>query len=263
VLEAALFPQLDLPDPPDGFPYQVRHGDGYQIGFTRGYPFASVVVRRLAEDETATRVAEVRALLAGLGFERAAWVVSEAAEPDGVASRLRAEGLVPWEEKAEGLEARSRQMTLVTEPAPAPEGAVARQAESEEEFVTAFRVAQEAFDLSEQARRTFEERQAELWRWQQRFPDFRTFIAFVDGEIVGNASTVFGANAAYMMGGSVRADSRGRGAYRALVRARWDAAVERGIPALTVTAGSMSAPVLERLGFVTACWVDTLSDRFS
>ena len=30
--------------------------------------------------------------------------------------------------------------------------------------------------------------------------------------------------------GSVRAEMRGRGAYRALVRARWDAAVERGTP---------------------------------
>jgi hypothetical protein len=37
--------------------------------------------------------------------------------------------------------------------------------------------------------------------------------------------------------------------YRSLVRARWDYAVERGTPALTVQAGRMSRPILERLGF--------------
>jgi GNAT superfamily N-acetyltransferase len=43
--------------------------------------------------------------------------------------------------------------------------------------------------------------------------------------------------------------ARGRGVYRSLVRARWDHAVERGTPALTVQAGRMSRPILERLGF--------------
>jgi hypothetical protein len=66
-----------------------------------------------------------------------------------------------------------------------------------------------------------------------------------------------------MIGGSVRVDRRGRGAYRALVRARWDAAVERDTPALTVSAGAMSGPVLDRLGFATIGQGDVLSDRFS
>jgi hypothetical protein len=46
------------------------------------------------------------------------------------------------------------------------------------------------------------------------------------------------------------------------VRARWDAAVERGKPALTVGAGPMSAPILERLGFEHVGRIDTLIDRF-
>ena len=61
----------------------------------------------------------------------------------------------------------------------------------------------------------------------------------------------------------MREDARGRGAYRALVRARWDAAVERGTPALTVMAGSMSAPILDRLGFATVGEGDGLEDRFT
>jgi len=34
-----------------------------------------------------------------------------------------------------------------------------------------------------------------------------------------------------------------------MIRARWDLAVERGTPALTVQAGQMSRPVLESSGF--------------
>ena len=56
---------------------------------------------------------------------------------------------------------------------------------------------------------------------------------------------------------------RGRGAYRALVRARWDVAVERGTPALTVSAGAMSRPILERLGFVTVGFAHGLSDTLA
>jgi hypothetical protein len=58
----------------------------------------------------------------------------------------------------------------------------------------------------------------------------------------------------------VRPEARGRGAYRALVRARWDDAAERGTPALTVHAGALSRPILERLGFVTVGDVTCLLD---
>jgi GNAT superfamily N-acetyltransferase len=260
--EAALFPELDLPDPPEGHPFQVRKGDGYQLGFTKGNTFAMVFVRRLPGETLAACVSEVRTQLSAEGFERAAWIVSEAAEPAGVAADLEALGLVPWERDAEGFERRFASMALATEPAPPPDGVVARRVETFEEFVAAARVAQDAFDTAEADRKQFEDRQSEYWKWQQRYADFATFAAFVDGEIVGNASMIFGATAGFMIGGSVREDRRGRGAYRALVRARWDAAVERGTPALTVGAGAMSGPVLERLGFVTVGHGDVLSDRF-
>ena len=64
------------------------------------------------------------------------------------------------------------------------------------------------------------------------------------------------------MGGSAGAarDARGRGAYRALVAARWETAVELGTPALAIQAGAMSRPVLERCGFQALCSVLTLQD---
>ena len=55
-----------------------------------------------------------------------------------------------------------------------------------------------------------------------------------------------------------------RGVYQALIAARWEAAVARGTPALTVQAGRMSKPIVEKLGFVAVgeahLYVDTISD---
>jgi hypothetical protein len=48
-----------------------------------------------------------------------------------------------------------------------------------------------------------------------------------------------------------------------LVRARWDAAAGRGTPILTVGAGAMSRPILERLGFSIVGWRDSLIDELA
>lgn len=87
------------------------------------------------------------------------------------------------------------------------------------------------------------------------------FAALVDGRVAGTARAVDAPNAVALMGGVVLPDFRGRGVYRALVRARWDHAVARGTPTLVVQAGDMSAPVLDGLGFTRHCelrlWVDS------
>ena len=53
-----------------------------------------------------------------------------------------------------------------------------------------------------------------------------------------------------------------RGAYRALLRARWDDAVSLGTPVLITQGGSMSRPILERLGFEPVGHVHMLMDDF-
>jgi hypothetical protein len=63
-----------------------------------------------------------------------------------------------------------------------------------------------------------------------------------------------------LISGGVLANARGRGAYRALVRARWDDAVAAGQPALVVHAGAMSRPILERLGFQAVAEQEVLLD---
>ena len=57
-------------------------------------------------------------------------------------------------------------------------------------------------------------------------------------------------------------EARGRGAYRALVAARWRDAVARRTPLLVTQAGRMSRPILARLGFREVCEIRILVDRF-
>jgi hypothetical protein len=56
-------------------------------------------------------------------------------------------------------------------------------------------------------------------------------------------------------------EARGRGVYSSVVHARWQETVERGVPRMVVSAGPMSAPILERLGFRRLGQVRLLRDR--
>ncbi|HEU5213925.1 MAG TPA: hypothetical protein VFU30_00135, partial [Gaiellaceae bacterium] len=67
--------------------------------------------------------------------------------------------------------------------------------------------------------------------------------------LVGAAGATPSSRGMLLWGGSVLEEARGRGCYRALVRARWDEAVHRGTPALTVSANDQSSPALRKLGF--------------
>ena len=258
VRHAALFPESDLPDPPEGHPYRQHRGEGYVVGCFPGGTFASVSVQAFPADQVEQRVGAVRAVVIAEGFSKAAWVISEAARPEGLALLLQEFGMTLWDEPM--MERRFSQMALVAAPQIAAGGVEARRVETFAEFVSAQSVASDAFESTDQDRRAFERQAEELWEWQQRFPQFQTFVALSAGEVIGSASAIFGANAVYLIGGSVNEKARGRGAYRSLVRARWDAAAKRGTPALTVSAGAMSRPILERLGFITVGTADVLRD---
>ena len=91
---------------------------------------------------------------------------------------------------------------------------------------------------------------------------FVRYVAWVDGGPAGAASAAFGDVGAVLYAGSTRVSARGRGAYRALVRARWDDAQERGVPALVTWSGSMSEPILRRLGFLEVGRQRILRDAF-
>ena len=149
---------------------------------------------------------------------------------------------------------------VMTEP---PEGGPAagvevRPVDSPEQLVEAHWIARIGFgmepeddDLDEAARDL--ESQRELGTWV-------SYLAYVDGRPVAQAQATFTPHGVVMNGGSTLPDARGRGAYRALVRTRWEAAAERGTPALVTQAGAMSKPILERLGFHAVCEIRILLD---
>jgi hypothetical protein len=88
------------------------------------------------------------------------------------------------------------------------------------------------------------------------------YLAYLDGVPVATATATFTEWGAVLNAGSTRESARGRGAYRALVAARWEDAVARGTPALVTQAGAMSRPILERLGFREVCEIRIFLDEF-
>jgi hypothetical protein len=85
---------------------------------------------------------------------------------------------------------------------------------------------------------------------------------WMDGEIVCAGSANPMSEGLLLYGGATAPAARGRGAYRALVRARWDDAVALGTPALITQGGAMSRPILERAGFEAIGHVHILLDEF-
>jgi hypothetical protein len=86
---------------------------------------------------------------------------------------------------------------------------------------------------------------------------------WLEGEIVCTGTATPTEHGLLLYGGATLPRSRGRGAYRALIRARWDDAVALGTPALLTQGGSMSRPILERLGLERVGEVHMLVDACS
>jgi len=88
-----------------------------------------------------------------------------------------------------------------------------------------------------------------------------TFLAYVDSEPAGIGRSVYSDRGVFLIGGAVKPALRSRGVYRALVRARWDDAVERGTPAMITEAmPETSYPILKRIGFEEVAIIRRLED---
>lgn len=262
VCAAARFPLSEGPDPVPGLPIEKIREPGLTVVVLPGPTGGLVEARVLAPDGVEAALARSRALLRERGKTRSAWWVSEHAQPEGLAATLRELGLRPYDEPP--FEPRFAAMACVEPPEPGPADAEARPAATFDEYVAGIRLSDEIFELTEEDRRAWEEHEQTAFELQLsgRSPT-RSFVALAGGEVVGAAGALLGERFVNLIGGSVRSDMRGRGIYRSLVRARWDHAVERGTPALTVQAGKMSRPILERLGFEIVGWEQCLLDRFA
>jgi GNAT superfamily N-acetyltransferase len=249
-------PTLELPVPPT---WERIEQDGVVMVVTP-LPLAQIVDPvDVALEDIEAAVEAMRAIGRGRGKTVLGWWI--APEHDAYAPILEALGLV--NEDSPGFEAIENAMALVTPPLVSIYEAVeVKQVESLDEYAGAARVRAEAFQMPPHMREEMEEGLAKRFEEYQdpRNPG-RGFVALVEGRIVGAASAVAADAGVNLFGGSVLHEARGRGVYQALLRARWDFAVERGTPALTVQAGRMSKPIVERLGFVPVAAVRVFIDH--
>jgi hypothetical protein len=188
------------------------------------------------------------------GARIGSWWISEHSTPADLETRLLTHGLriVEADYLIDGL-------LLVTPPPAAQAGVEARPVATADEYAQAIEAQQDAFDMPPELRPDRAALLDEYALAQTNDIDV-LYAAWVDGRVAGAGRASFSPRGVHMSGGSIAPWAQGRGAYRALVRARWDAAVERGTPALSVSAGAMSAPILYRLGFEKVCAFRRIED---
>ena len=219
----------------------------------RTEPAWNVVQRlRLTPETIDSTIERVHAILAARGRTECSWEVGSSATPPGLVDQLRRRGMVDDDDPA------VIGMVLREEPPPAA-GVEARPVASFEEFREANAVAFAAFGSLPPSD---EPRERARYEEEAAAGHQRTFVAVMDGRIVGAGTSTYLDRAVTLNGGSVLPEARGRGAYRALVRARWEDAAARGTPVLITQAGRMSAPILLRLGFEEVARIHILVDRF-
>jgi GNAT superfamily N-acetyltransferase len=203
------------------------------------------------------RIDDVRAWYAERGRDRFCWVVGSSATPAGIADRLMARGAVPDPDDPVVVP-----MVLDREPPPGPPGIEVRRVERLDDYRRMQEIVWESFAIPADVQDAERARLAEAWAEAEADARSVRYLAYVDGDAVACGVLVrLAVGPPYLGGGATIPSARGRGVYRALVRARWDEAVRLGDPALIVQAGQMSRPVLERLGFRAGREIHTLVDR--
>lgn len=214
---------------------------------------ASTVQRqRFAADELDEVLAEVRVLLRERGRTKTQWEVGSEAQPPGLVSLLLDRGLTLDDDPV------AVALALTRAPPPPPPGITARRVQSYEEYEAARAVQWAAFNAP--AERIAEERRN--GRREYETAPRLAHAVWIDGELVSAGTCAPTPYGLALFGGATLPAMRGRGAYRALISARWSEARERGLPALLTQGGSMSRPILERLGFEPVGRVDMLLDEF-
>jgi hypothetical protein len=238
MLEYAEEPGLWIPLAP---PSELIEADGYAV-VTSLYS-ASVERVRLRPDEVERAVEEMRVMARKRSWSYVTWWLGELTEPRDLAERLLALGLAPDADEAE-----MTSYWIGRRPNGEPTVDVLR-VETADEFVAALELDWDVWDVPEPKRAGYRPVQRDAWPLLEGDGRLAIYVAYVDGRPVGFGRLVFAPVAGILMGGSTLPVARGQGVYTSLVHARWDATVARGVPRLAVSAGHMSGPILERLGF--------------
>jgi hypothetical protein len=223
----------------------------YTLCIGTGKKWNTVQRQRFPLEEVDAVIAEVRAALTERGRTQTQWEVGSSAPP-GLVEALLERGI------ARDKEPYAVALVLTHEPPPIAKGLTARRVETFEEYAAANAVQWEAFEMPEED--IAEARQLLPRRYRETVNVMHA--VWLDGEIVCAGTSAPTEHGFLLYGGATVRRARGRGAYRALNRARWDDAVARGTPALITQGGSMSRPILERLGFERVGEVHMLLDVF-
>jgi hypothetical protein len=217
--------------------------------------YGSATRPRFRRSSVDRRIAEVRAWFRDLDRERFMWMVGESATPHGLIDRLVQSGAEPDPDDPE-----SAAMLLDREPPAGPPDISVRRIASLEDYVASMQIVLEKAD-AETISRTMV-RAGQAWAEARDDDQMYTFLAWREDRPIAFGQIVWLTNGLPYLGGATTLSAeRSRGAFRALVRARWDEAVRLGRPILLVQAGQMSAPILERLGFRRTGRVWVLRDR--
>lgn len=198
---------------------------------------------------------EARSLLLTRGRTRAYWGIGSSAQPPHLVELLLQRGLVrDTDSYCSALVLRSEPMTY-----PAP-SLVAGPVERFEDYCAAREVQWAAFGVA--AEEIAEGRAMLGDRWKD---PARTLMhaTWLDREIVCAGECAATPHGLLLFRGATLPQARGRGAYRALIHARWREALANGTPTLVTQAGAMSSPILKRLGFSEVGTVEVLIDEFA
>lgn len=174
------------------------------------------------------------------------WKLGAHTTPVDLESRLRAHGAHPDEAEPEHTA-----MVLETEP-PGSSDLEVRVVESFEDFIAAAEIMFVGFGGSLSPDEVAAMRAALPGRFEEYRVDgvSRQYLALADGKpIAMGTATRTSAAVLALSGGTTLPEARGRGAYRALVHARWHYAIGEGAQGLVTQASEMSRPILQRLDF--------------
>jgi hypothetical protein len=200
---------------------------------------------RLSIDPDAD-IAGIRAWFRERGRNEFTWKLGPHTTPIDLEARLRAHGA--HEDEAEP---EHTAMVLDTEP-PRVHGVEVRGVEAYEDYVKSAEIMFVGFGGSFSADEVAAMRAGlpERYKDYRRQPTTRRYLAFSNGVSIAMATAIeTSTGVTALCGGATLPEARGRGAYRALVHARWVDAVRSGSDALVTQASGLSKPILERLGF--------------
>jgi hypothetical protein len=218
--------------------------------------FNTVQHLRLSPQTIDVTVDEVRTIARAHSRTALTWEIASSATPSDLAERLRERGMTLAKPPNAVI------MVLREPPLPPPANITVTRVETVADFRVFVTITHEVFGMTDRLPSELEriDREGAVDLVNTRF---MRYIAWIDGAPMAAATASFTDVGVLLHSGSTLPGARGRGAYRALVAARWEDAVRRGTPLAVTRAGPMSRPILGRVGFTELAEIIFLLDRFN